>query len=525
MEQKTKKDQEPAPLPHAGASVAEKTAEKAGTKHKDSAKKEGAEAAGTGRKVNPATVRKIVIPCAAVAAVALILLSVFLVMKERYRECRSVMPAFLAKTGFLQKEDFRYPTGVKVNDIDIGKKSVQQAKELLEDSLKDLKIEYHITVKVGEESIDLNQDDFRFTYESDQILNTVKEDCISVMLGKTPKGDWNYRVPATMEQQSAEEAAQKVSDALHRDPVDATILGVGGGKMNFSDDVPGYQVNTQALIPEFDRAVRAALEENVREATIEAPTEEIEASVKKSDLEKRIVKLASHSTVSYNTAAANSNMKKSLAMCNGSVIAPGATWSFNACTGDSNRKSAGWLPSDVYIGGKVATGVGGGICQTSTTIYNAALKANLGIAERHAHAWPAGYATRGFDATVDYPNLDLKLKNNTPYPVYLECYMSGTTLYTNIYGYHSEDYDKITLDHWETTRVEGEYFLEASSRTLWKNGQSVRVDSLPISKYSLKPKERVPDPEDESSSEESSSESESSQESSSAETSPASENP
>ena len=144
--------------------------------------------------------------------------------------------------------------------------------------------------------------------------------------------------------------------------------------------------------------------------------------------------LASWETYSTNDANGNQNMKVSLKACNGSIIDPGETWSFNGCTGNSNDTSLGYASAGVIVDGDFTDGVGGGICQSSTTIYNAAVRSNLTIAERSPHTYPSVYAKSGFDAAIDYGNLDLKLKNDSKYQVFLACYMEGTTLHATFYG-------------------------------------------------------------------------------------------
>ena len=81
-------------------------------------------------------------------------------------------------------------------------------------------------------------------------------------------------------------------------------------------------------------------------------------------------------------------------------------------------------------------GLGGGICQVSTTLYNAVVKADLNVTERNWHAWPSSYVDTGLDATVDYGNLDFKFTNNTDYQIIVVAYRksSDSTVHCDIYG-------------------------------------------------------------------------------------------
>ena len=95
---------------------------------------------------------------------------------------------------------------------------------------------------------------------------------------------------------------------------------------------------------------------------------------------------------------------------------PGEVFSYNKTTG-SRTADKGYLGAPVYSGGASVEGIGGGICQTSSTIYYAVLHTTLEIVERHAHMYAVGYVPDGMDATVWYGSSDFRFKNNTNYPV------------------------------------------------------------------------------------------------------------
>ena len=87
------------------------------------------------------------------------------------------------------------------------------------------------------------------------------------------------------------------------------------------------------------------------------------------------------------------------------------------------------------VNSKLVKGIGGGICQVSTTLYNAAVRANMEITERNHHSLPVHYVSTGMDATVDFGNLDLKFRNNSKYPVYIEAVTTGGKIVINLYSH------------------------------------------------------------------------------------------
>ncbi len=117
----------------------------------------------------------------------------------------------------------------------------------------------------------------------------------------------------------------------------------------------------------------------------------------------------------------------------GTWIAPGAVFSFNRVVGSWSSNS-GYKLAPVSYDGELVPSWGGGVCQASTTLYNAALLAGLGIEERHRHRWFARYVAPGRDAAVAYSNIDLKLRNPYPWPVRLEGEVRGELVEFRVVG-------------------------------------------------------------------------------------------
>ena len=120
------------------------------------------------------------------------------------------------------------------------------------------------------------------------------------------------------------------------------------------------------------------------------------------------------------------------------ILMPGDVFSYNETVGP--RTSArGFLPAPAYVAGQTVDEVGGGICQDSSTLYLAALRANLKIVERVNHMYAVGYVPDGMDATVAWGAIDFKFENNTDYPIRLVTTVSGRTMRAAIYGTKTDD--------------------------------------------------------------------------------------
>ncbi len=118
------------------------------------------------------------------------------------------------------------------------------------------------------------------------------------------------------------------------------------------------------------------------------------------------------------------NITLALGAINGTLLQPGEEFSFNQVVGKRTAER-GYKVATAYSGGEVTEELGGGICQVSTTLFNAVVKADLEITERHAHSMPVSYVDEGKDATVSWGSQDLKFKNNTSEPVYIVAYLDG----------------------------------------------------------------------------------------------------
>jgi vancomycin resistance protein YoaR len=120
-------------------------------------------------------------------------------------------------------------------------------------------------------------------------------------------------------------------------------------------------------------------------------------------------------------------------LVDGKMIAPGATFSFNQATGERSA-AKGFLEAPVIINGELQTGLGGGVCQVSTTVFNAAYEAGLPITARTNHALYISHYPLGRDATVDYPDVDLKFVNDTPHWLLLRTFVGPSSLVVTLYG-------------------------------------------------------------------------------------------
>jgi vancomycin resistance protein YoaR len=127
------------------------------------------------------------------------------------------------------------------------------------------------------------------------------------------------------------------------------------------------------------------------------------------------------------------NIKLANQKINQHILMPGETFSFNQMLGDSNDPKGGWQLATVIVGKSFVDGYGGGICQVSTTLYNAVKQTSMKIDERHTHSLPVGYVPPGMDATVSYPELDFRFTNTYKHPIRLQAFIQDGYVVAKLY--------------------------------------------------------------------------------------------
>lgn len=207
-----------------------------------------------------------------------------------------------------------------------------------------------------------------------------------------------------------------------------------GGDIKVTQHINGTAVDSAALSKEIARIIHIG-------GTVEMPLKIVEPDIKAEFYEKINGKIAEFSTSFKGSAPGRiNNIRLSANAFKGLLLMPGDEVSYNETTGP-RMASSGYQEAPVILNGELTPGMGGGVCQTSTTLYNALLLADLEIVERSPHSMPPAYVPKGTDGAVATGYLDLRFKNNFDYPIYFDSEVIGTRVYFYIYGdMRSRDY-------------------------------------------------------------------------------------
>lgn len=238
-------------------------------------------------------------------------------------------------------------------------------------------------------------------------------------LGRTPHKA--YTTQKELQSNQLAQALQQIAPYVNASPVDAAILEFRPDDEEpfvIQSERPGAALDTQAAMNDIMAMAAAG-----QSGTYELKPQLIQPTVTKAMLESQVSLRTSITTAiaASSPENRNHNIRLSFSKFNGMILRPGQTFSFNNIVGPRTL-SAGFAEALEYAYGDLVTGVGGGVCQASTTLYQAALTAGLGIVKRLPHSGKVDYTEMGQDATVYLTrdrNLDFQFKNTTQGDIYI----------------------------------------------------------------------------------------------------------
>ncbi|HEU0036892.1 MAG TPA: VanW family protein [Kofleriaceae bacterium] len=207
------------------------------------------------------------------------------------------------------------------------------------------------------------------------------------------------------------------------------------------DDRAGAGLDVWGSLPRIAAAARSGATK-IELATIAMPATVTKAGLGIDDISQVLGHYETNFSVGDKER--NFNLKLAASKVNGQVLKPGAEWSFNDTVGERSQKN-GYKVAHVITAGEMVDGLAGGTCQISTTLFGAAFFAGLDIPKTTNHSRPSVYTPLGFDATVVWPNTDLKLKNPYEFPVVIHYVVANGTAKVEILG-KKRPYDKIVFE-------------------------------------------------------------------------------
>lgn len=305
---------------------------------------------------------------------------------------------------------------ITVNGISVNGMTKSEARDkILSDMKWDLKVSYKDEVKAVENLLSGNVD---------HVLDEAFES------GKAG----NFTVGTEGLEESAQTAVAVLAEGWDVKPKNGSISSYdkASAQFIFSGAENGMMIEREKLASELINAVKAG----EYQKTIAATATIVEPEITEAQAKESFKRLGTYTTTTTSNKARNENIRIASDAINGLIIQPGEEFSFNLTTG--NRTPAkGYQAAGAYVNGVLVEEPGGGVCQVSSTLYNAVVFAGLKTTERHAHSYEPSYVTPGEDAMVSYDGHsgpDMKFINNSKTAVGIKTSFANQKLTVSVYG-------------------------------------------------------------------------------------------
>ena len=201
------------------------------------------------------------------------------------------------------------------------------------------------------------------------------------------------------------------------------------GKFVFAGEENGFAIDQDKLAADISQA----LKDKKFDAKITATGSDVAPEISAASAKEKYKTISSFTTTTTANQNRNTNVRLAAEAINGTVIKPGQEFSFNGTVGQ-RTEAKGYKGAAAYNNGEVVQEIGGGVCQVSTTLYNAVFKAGLKISSRRSHTFEPSYVTPGRDATVSWDQPDFKFINNSSTAIGLRASYADQKVTISVYG-------------------------------------------------------------------------------------------
>lgn len=324
---------------------------------------------------------------------------------------------------------FKFKSGTVVSGIDISDMTESEAMPLLKQREADIISSYCCNLTFEDESFKIESTDITLVSNLNKVIMQAKESA----------SDYRIEVLPT-DNEILNSKLDEIANKINRKPVPKKIKLIGESNTDehfeITNGSPGRRMDIEVVKKKMLSGVRE-IDISVNEITESSP-------------EPQIPVLRSKSITTFNRYNENRvhNLELAVLKLNGTILSEGESISFDKLLG-SRTKENGWLKAEAYINGGLDSEeqYGGGICQVSTNLYIAALKAGLDVPMRCNHSKPVTYVPAGLDAAISEGGMDLIIKNTSGNAVYIFSRLEEDKLICEIYGDRfDEEYDKIELE-------------------------------------------------------------------------------
>jgi len=336
-----------------------------------------------------------------------------------------------------QEWDEKIYSGISVMDVDLSGLTADEARSKLVDAFENKILEKELTIKLENKEYLLTYEELEAKFNIDKTVEKAmafgKDFSIFEKYKlKEKNNDINFKMEFDYNHNAINEIISEMKSKYDQEPINSEITMVKSGEFFVSPEQIGKELDDVKLKERVIANINANFDEE--KVIIEAPIISTNPEVREAFLKSIDTKVA-EATTSFKTSGAGRSANVSLATqsINKTLLMPGEKFSFNEIVGERSTQR-GYQTSKVIINNELVDGIGGGICQVSTTLYHAVMKMGLGFIERMNHTLPSSYSELGQDATVAWDYLDYKFVNTFDYPIFIEGYTKNKEIFINMYS-------------------------------------------------------------------------------------------
>ena len=381
----------------------------------------------------------------------------------------------------ISKYDLKIYPEVWVEDINLGGMTKDEAKNAIIKNRDNIIAKKDITINLNDKQYTVHTSKLGIKHDYNAVINKAydigrNENLFKNYFAITSPGKQTFDVKYTYNYAILDTLLKDIAKDNNKNATDATIFRNNSGQLVVTEDEYGLSVDSSSLKKAIINKVNNI--EKDQNLIIESKLKKVEPKIKENDLKGINAQISSVTTNFKNSNENRSeNIRVSSNAINGKLLMPGDVFSFNDVVG-ARTFERGYKTSKEIIGDKYVDGIGGGVCQVSTTLYNAVLRTNLTSVERYPHTKHSSYIGAGLDATVAYDLLDYRFKNTNSYPIYIESSVHNKNVTFSIYSNSTLNDKKYKI----VNEVEGKKVTVF--RITYKNGSQVSKTFLYTDKLS-----------------------------------------
>ena len=322
---------------------------------------------------------------------------------------------------------------IVINDIDVSGMGVAEARRKLMAAQEAYLAQLQYEIHAGADTVHINALELgTYTDLDDVLMDALK--VTRYYPGRNPARSFSTSI--IIDEQRVMQQAENIAAVLYVAPVNASAQydRAAEGYFTYTEGQDGRRLDAACLGDQLLVALQAESSASI-EASVDAVPAEYTTEQARADTQLIAAFSTSFAGSTYSRSNRVYNIEKAASMIDGTVVAPGEEFDMNAILGPRNEKN-GWKEATGIRDGAYVQEYGGGVCQVSSTLYNAVLMADLTVTDRTHHSWPLGYIDIGRDATISTGGPNFKFQNTQPVPITVSAATDtkNKTVSVSIYG-------------------------------------------------------------------------------------------